>query len=419
MAKKKKNKNIKKHNLFTIIKDKIFHEDDIDNNFSMFEVVIIIIISILFGIIIGYIITCGKLSPANDKNLSEIVDVYDKLTSNYYDKVDKSKLSDAAIKGMVESLDDPYTNYMDVTTANEFNRTIDGSFVGIGVTVQYEEDGYYRVIEIMQDTPASKSDLRVDDILLRVDGMDIAEDETAFSSITNGKVGTKVILTVKRGEDQMDITLKRAVIELKIVHNSIFDYEGMKVGYVKIDSFSVNSYKQFERSMNRFDKNNIDVLVIDVRDNPGGNLARTREILSKFFDRKTVLYQIKTPKVTKKIKSLNSETKDYPIAVLINNGSASASEILASCFQENYDKAIIVGEKSYGKGTIQNSQSLSSGTSIKYTTEKWLTSKGKYLGDKGVKPDVEVAASAEYYENQTYSTDNQLQEALKKLKESK
>ena len=418
--KNKKKRKKKKSTIKKFIDRVVLHKEDDwnSNTFSMFEVIIIILISILFGVIIGYIITCSK-NPlyGSDKDLVEIVKIYENLTDDYYDNVDRSKLSDAAIKGMVEAVEDPYTNYMDSDVADEFNETVKGSFVGIGVTVTYDE-GYYQVIDIMKNTPASKSDLKIDDIIMRVDDKDIKEDEQAFRSIRKGKVGTKVKLTVKRNDEMKDITLKRALIEIESVHNHIFDYEDLSIGYVKIDTFASNSYKQFKKAIDRFDKKKVDALVIDVRDNPGGQLDQTREILSTFFPRRTVLYQIQAKNTTKKIYSSNSITKKYPVAVLINGASASAAEVLASCFKENYKDVVIVGEKSYGKGTVQKSQTLNSGNSIKYTTEKWLTSKGKWLGDKGVIPDITVAAPEEYYENAIYENDTQLKEALKSLKES-
>ncbi|MBQ6497813.1 MAG: S41 family peptidase [Bacilli bacterium] len=417
---KKKNKKTKKKNMFSVIENKIFHkEEEEDTTFSLFEVIIIILISILFGIVIGYIVTCSKTSIIiKDKNLAEIVNVYNNLTNNYYDKVNKDKLSDGAIKGMVESLDDPFTNYMENETAKEFDRAVKGSFIGIGVTVSYQEDGYYKIIEIIDNTPASKAGLKEDDILIKVNDIDIVKEPKMFESIAKGKVGSKVKLTVKRRNKEKEFNLKRAVVEIQSVHNKIIDYEGLNVGYLKIDVFAANSYKQFKTSMKRFDKNNIDALVIDVRDNPGGHLNQTREILSTFFPKKTVLYQVETKKGSKKIYSMNNSSKNYPVIVLINSASASASEILASCFKENYKNATIVGTSSYGKGTVQKSQSLNDGSSIKYTTEKWLTSKGKWIGDKGIKPDVFVEETKDYCENPNYDNDTQLQEGLKKLKES-
>ena len=420
--KKKKKRNNKKVNIIQDLKNRFLKKEEDDwnsNSFSMFEVIIIILISILFGVIIGYIITCGKTSLyVKDKNMYEIADVYNSLTTEYYGKVDKDKLSDAAIKGMVESIDDPFTNYMDEDISDEFNKAVNGSFVGIGVTVTYEE-GYYRIIEIMKNSPALESGMEVNDLIIRVDDKDISSDEKAFSSISNGKVGSSVKITIKRGEEEKDFVLKRSVIEMEVVHNNVFDYEGLTIGYARIDSFSSNSAKQFKNAIHRFDRKKIDALVIDVRDNPGGHLDKTREILSHFFDKKTVLFQIENKNGTRKVKSLNNETKDYPIAVLINSGSCSASEILASTIDELYPNSFTVGTTTYGKGTVQKSQSLNSGNSIEYTTQKWLTAKGEWLGNKGVKPTYEVEETEEYCNNPVYENDEQLQVALQKIKESK
>ena len=158
-------------------------------------------------------------------------------------------------------------------------------------------------------------------------------------------------------------------------------------------------------------------MILDVRDNPGGHLLQTKQILSMFFSKKTVLFQIESKQKKQKVKSLSDEVRDYPVAVLINSSSASASEVVASCFQDNYKDALIVGITSYGKGTVQQSQSLKNGTSIKYTTQKWLTSKGKWLNNTGVTPDVEVQLSESYYQNPVHEEDNQLQEAIQRIVE--
>ena len=233
-----------------------------------------------------------------------------------------------------------------------------------------------------------------------------------------GEEGTKVKITVKRGEEEKEITVKRGKIELQSVTRSFFIYEDQNIGYIKIDNFAANTYDQFLKALKKLEKKNIDSLVIDVRDNPGGHLLQTKQILSLFFSKKTVLYQVETKDATTKVYSDSSDNRTYPIAVLINGGSASASEILASCFQENYKNATIIGTTSYGKGTVQKSQSLSNGTSIKYTTEKWLTSKGKWLDEVGVTPDVVVEQADSYYEEANYDNDAQLQEAFKHMKES-
>lgn len=387
------------------------------SSFNILEVIVIIFVSIIFGIIVGYIITYTRNS--SDEDLSEIITTYNDIVDDYYDKVDKKKLSDAAIKGMIDSLEDPHSIFMDSDTATDFNETVDGSFVGIGVTVKFEDE-YNTVIAVEKDGPAYKAGINVDDIILAVDDVDVKGifgDELA--KLIRGEAKSKVNILIKRGEEEKKFTVKRDIIEIKSVTGKYFDYNEKNVGYIDISSFASNTAVQFSKELKRLEKKEIEVLVIDVRGNPGGHLSQVREILSNFFDKKTILYQIQSKNSKKKIYSLSNEKRTYPVSILINGTSASASEILASAFQDNYEKAIVVGEKSYGKGSVQKSKSLSSGTSIKYTTQKWLTSKGKSINKKGVKPDLEVKQSDDYYNTPNFNTDNQLQEALKRLVEIK
>lgn len=402
------------------IKD-IIVDDDVDNkaSFSLLEVIVIILISILFGILIGYMITYSKgISTENSKSkVSEIVSTYHNIVNRYYKKVDQDKLADAAIKGMIDSLDDPYSSFMDESEAMEFDETTNGSFVGIGVVVQYVEDRN-QIIEVYKDGPAEKAGLKVDDVILEVDGNSVigvaGED---LVSLIRGEKGTSVVLKIQRGDQEKEFEIKRDTIELTVVSGDVISYNNQKIGYLKVSSFAANSYTQFEKELSKLKKEEVDSLIIDVRDNLGGHLLQTKQILSMFFPKKTVLYQIQSKKKTRKITSDAKSVYVYPIVVLINGGSASASEIFASCFQENYSDAIIVGTTSYGKGTVQKTQNLKDGNSIKYTTEQWLTSKGKSIEGVGVVPDVEVSRTMEYYDNPSYDTDEPLQEALRQLSE--
>lgn len=384
--------------------------------FSILEVLIFILISIVFGVWIGYIITYHR-NPL-DKNVSKIVSTYHNIIDDYYDKVDGNKLADAAVRGMIDSLNDPYSSYMDESSTDSFQDKINGSFVGIGVTVVYEGD-YHRVIDVLVNGPAEKAGIKKDDVIIKVNGKSVKNvvgDD--FTKLIRGKKNEKVEITIKRGEKEIDLTLKRDIIMIDSVSNDVFDFDDKKIGYIKIDSFAANTASQFSKSLNNLEKKNISGLVIDVRDNHGGYLLQVQEILSMFFPKKTLLYQIESKNVKKSIKSLSKDSRSYPIAVLINGESASASEVLASCFQEKYNKSVIVGIKSYGKGTVQKPRYLSNGTSIKYTTQKWLTAKGKNLDGKGVIPDVLIEQSEEYYTNPSYDTDIQLQKALEQVKES-
>ena len=417
--KKPKNRN-KKQSIKNIINNNIkdFEIDlDSDSKFSIFEIIIIIFISIIFGIIIGYIITYTKgNNTQNDDNLNEIISTYNTLKNNYYKNIDDDKLSNAAIRGMISSLDDPYSNYMDEDSTTTFNESIDGFYVGIGVSVSFEDEKCI-IIDVNDNGPAAKAGLKVNDIIISVDNNEINKDNMyQITDLIRGDVDTKVKIKVLRGSKEKTYTVTRKEINIESVVSKYYEVENDKVGYIRIMNFASNTYSQFKYNLSKLEKKNINKLVIDVRSNPGGHLAQTNKILSMFFNKKTILYKIKNNSGITNVYSSSRESRSYPVAIIINGGSASASEILASCFKDNYDNSIIVGTNSYGKGSIQKSQNFSSGISIKYTTEQWLTSKGKSIEGKGIKPDFEVQLNDEYHNKPTFNNDNQLQLAISKLK---
>ena len=420
---KNKTKKKKKNSFFKNIKKTLSKEIKSKDlaSFTIFEVVLIVFISLLFGVIVGYFINYSRNDTTKDSNLNEIVSTYNSIVNNYYGIINKSKLSDAAIKGMVESLDDPYSSYMEGSVAEEFNETIEGSFTGIGVVIQTKADEEYTtIIEVYEDSPAKKAGLLVGDKIIKVDGTDVkGKTGTEIAQLVRGKKNTKVNIAVMRDDIEKSFDVKRDVVDLISVTDKIIEYEGKNIGYIRIDTFAANTYSQFYKSLKALENKKIDSLIIDVRSNPGGHLQQTKQILSLFFNSKTVLYQIKYKDHTEKVYSYSNESRKYPVAVLIDSASASASEILASCFKENYKKVYIIGNTTYGKGTVQNTKTLSNGTTIKYTTETWLTSKGKFINDVGVAPTIEVSLTEEYVNNPGDDTDDQLKTALEKLKESK
>lgn len=413
-TKKKSDKKLKMENFFNILNFDLEN----DSKFSIFEVVIIIFISIVFGIIVGYVLTYTRSplgSVKSNSKLSEIISTYNSIKDNYYKEIDDDTLVNAAVSGMIGSLDDKYSNYMDSSTTDSFNESVEGSFVGIGITIMY--DGEYNKIIAVDDKGPSNKILKVDDLIVEVSGKDVrgiyGDD---LKKLIRGKVGTTIKIKVLRNNKNLTFSIKRTNIEIKTVKSNYFDVESKKIGYLDVDVISSNTYKQFNKNLKRLENKNIDSLIIDLRDNPGGHLSQTKEILSMFFNKKTVLYQLKDKDTKKKIYSSSNETRSYPIVILVNDGSASASEIITSCFMENYNNIKVVGTTTYGKGTVQQSHQLSTGTSIKYTVQEWLTSKGKSINEKGIKPDEELLMNSEYYSNPTYNTDNQLQKAIEILK---
>ena len=413
-SKKKSDKKLKMENFFNILNFDL----DNDSKFSIFEVVIIIFISIVFGMIVGYVLTYTRSplgSVKSNSKLSEIISTYNSIKDNYYKEIDEDTLVNAAVSGMIGSLDDNYSNYMDSSTTDSFNESVEGSFVGIGITIMY--DGEYNKIIAVDDKGPSNKILKVDDLIVKVSGKDVrgiyGDD---LKKLIRGKVGTAVKIKVLRNNKYLTFSIKRTNIEIETVKSNYFDVESKRIGYLDVDVISSNTYKQFNKNLKRLENKNIDSLIIDLIDNPGGHLSQTKEILSMFFNKKTVLYQLKDKDTKKKIYSSSNETRSYPIVILVNDGSASASEIITSCFMKNYNNIKVVGTTTYGKGTVQQSHQLSTGTSIKYTVQEWLTSNGKNINEKGIKPDEELLMNSEYYSNPTYNTDNQLQKAIEILK---
>jgi len=413
----------KTQELFTKLEDSIFEEVEDDNKgqkfyFSVFEVVCFVLVGILFGVIIGYVISYTRTNH-NDFYLKEITSTYNNIVDNYYDKIDKEKVMNGAIEGMVQSLNDPYSTYMDEYTTDSFNQKVDGSYVGIGVVVSYEGE-YSKVIEVNEDGPAAKAGVQLDDIIYKIDGTDTKGlYGKKLTDLIRGKAGSNINLVVKRGDEEVELNFKREKIEIISVTSNIIEDDSAKIGYLKIDIFSALTYKQFEKSLKKLESDGIDSLIIDVRDNPGGHLDQVSKILSLFFNKKTVLYQVQTNKKTTKVYSSSNTTRKYEVMVLTNGNTSSAAEVLAACFKENYKKGYVIGLKTYGKGTVQKSQTLSSGTSFKYTTEKWLTPKGNWINREGLRPDIVVEPSSDYVDNPIFENDNQLQVAVNKIKESK
>lgn len=381
----------RKNNFFSKMKKRfknLFHLED-KSLFNIPEIVVVIVISTLFGTIVGCILTYGRGIAAglDNKYVKELINTYDTIVENYYGNISEADLLNAAVDGMVDVLGDQYSYYMNKSETSDFNQTLDGSYVGIGATIQFSETGN-KVIELFENSPAEKAGLKVGDIIIGVNGVGVSGySASELSNLLVGDNGTTVELKVKRGEEVKDFSFMRGIVTIPSVSSKVIED---KIGYIDIDNFAANTYYQFKDHLTKLEKNKIDGLIIDVRDNTGGHLTQVNKILSMFFDKKTLLYQIETKNGVENIYATGKDERKYDVVVLINYSSASASEILASAFQDNYKNATVVGTKSYGKGTIQSAIRLSTGASLKYTSQKWLTSKGAWLDNKGVVPDVEV-----------------------------
>lgn len=406
-------------------KEEIMEDENIDTTkeivtikkegFSYPEMVIIMIIAVLFGFLIGNVVSFTKKETTNSSvpsELKEFVDTYNDIVNNYYDKVNKEELIDAGIKGMINYLDDPYATYFDGTSSTNFNQTLEGNYEGVGIEVTLDNNKV-KITKVFADTPAKKAGIKVGDYITKVNGESVEGKSLSdvVSLIKNAK-NKEVEITITRDDQEKTMKVTRTTVDMPYTSSKVYEENGKKIGYLKIEMFSNNITKQVKKELESLKKKNIDKLVIDVRDNPGGYLTQVTEILSLFMTKKDVIYQLQTKNNKEKVYSTSSRaTYSYPVVVLINENSASASEILASAFKETYN-AEIVGVNSYGKGTVQKTGDLNNGDTIKYTVQKWLTPKGNWINEKGVTPTKEVKLELKENETLTEDNDNQLKAAI-------
>ena len=389
------------------------------SGFNFSEVIIIMIIAIMFGFLLGNIVNFVVFNDksSNGNELDELVTTYNNIIDNYYEDVDKEELIDAGIQGMINYLDDPYATYFSGDASQNFNEELEGTYEGIGVEVMLK-DGIISVGNVFDGSPASKVGVKIGDVITKVNDTDVTgKSLTEVVNMISGSDTKSSKLTVTRDGEELSFELSKETIETPIVDSEIYENNNKKIGYIKIDIFNSNSYKQFNDALKKLEKKNIEGLVIDVRDNPGGYLSEVKSILSLFLNKKQVLYQLQTKTETEKVYGTKkSIDRDYPVSVIINDESASASEILASAFKESYGSHV-VGINSYGKGTVQSASDLNSGDTIKYTVQKWLTPDGNWVNDIGVVPTDRVETVLKDGETLNYDNDTMLQTAISVVSE--
>lgn len=386
--------------------------------FNTIEVVLIAILALAFGGVVGVVLayTAKPLSIITNtdspSDIQEVEKIYDNLLSKYYGEIDKQTLSDAAIKGMIEALNDPYSTYIDAENTDDFDEQIYGYYVGIGTEITLNDENQFEVTNIFENTPATDANIELHDIVVKVNNEDVSGKTVSdIGKLIQGEIGTNVTLTLQRGEEEFDVTITRDRIDLISVTSQIFEKDDKRIGYIKITNFASNTFNQFQTALNELEENDIESLIIDVRDNLGGQLEVATQIASLFLTKDKVVYQLNTNGIIQPIYSTGPGSFQKPITVLINGATASASEVLAIALQESAD-ATVIGTTSYGKGTIQESYKLSTGATIKFTVQEWLSPNGNTVNEVGVKPDIEVSETENPGETDTLETDTVLQTAI-------
>ncbi|AST06174.1 peptidase S41 [Anoxybacillus flavithermus] len=336
--------------------------------------------------------------PSNEE-LQKIEQAYSMIKQKYVQNVDEKQLIDGAIQGMIATLKDPYSVYMDKETAERFNESLDSSFEGIGAEVSMV-DGKVTIVAPFKGSPAEKAGLRPNDQIMKVNGESL-EGLDLYEAVLKirGKKGTIARLEVIRPgvSGVLTIEVVRDEIPIETVYASMKEVNGKQIGYIEITSFAEKTAEDFKKKLADFEKKGIAGLIIDVRGNPGGYLQSVEDILQVLVPKDKPYVQIEERDGDKQQFFSNmTKKKEYPIAVLIDNGSASASEILAAALKEA-GGYMLVGEKTFGKGTVQQALPMDDGSHIKLTLYKWLTPNGNWIHQKGIEPDVKVKQPDFFY----------------------
>jgi carboxyl-terminal processing protease len=378
--------------------------------------------SILFFTIV--ILSFLNLNYSYSKSTNELYEkidlfseVLETIKQEYVDEIDQAEVMDSAINGVLQSLD-PYSAYMSPKSFEGMQTDTKGEFGGLGIEIGMES-GVVKVIAPIDDTPAAKAGIKAGDYIVRINNEQVqGKSLTEAVELMRGPVGTEINLTVRRRNEKkaLEFKIKRAVIEVKSVEAKIIGDE-KEIGYLRLKSFNENSDKQLLSYINNFEKNSkLNGYILDLRNNPGGLLTQAINITDFFLDDGEIV-STKGRKINETRRFFSrkgDEISGKPLIVIINQGSASASEIVSGALKD-HKRAIILGENTYGKGSVQSIIPLKNGGGIRLTISKYYLPSGKSISDVGVMPDIFVEEKGDDFRINS-DTDNQLDYAIKLLK---
>lgn len=339
--------------------------------------------SFLFGFGVGQ----GGTPEGTAADLSLLEEAERQIGIAAEELVDRSDLIQGAIRGMLEALNDPYAEYLDPATFVEFNEVLSGRFSGIGLVIEQVEDFQTRVVSVFPDTPAASAGIRPGDVLTAIDDDDVTElFLEQIAARIKGEEGTEVEITVRRGEEMLDFTVTRADIAIPSVEHELFARD---LGYIKILSFLSETPQDVRSAIEDLTNRGAEGFILDLRGNPGGSLDSGVEVTEAFLDGGIVV-SFQERGADEVIHRAEPGGTDLPLVVLVDERSASASEIVAGALQDR-GRAVLVGVSTFGKGSIQRVIPLSDGSAIKLTIASYRLPSGVFLDEDGVEPDVHVA----------------------------
>ena len=380
------------------------------------KAVIISIIVVFSAIVIGAmtlvamsLIKNTKTSNGEDisKYMTRIEDAIKMVKSKYIDDIDTEKLVDGAVAGIAEATGDPYTRYMDEEEYSQMLNSGTETYGGLGIHITYDtkSEGII-ILGIMPDAPALDADLKIGDVILSVDGT-VVSQKSFYECVDKlkGEAGSEVKLIIKRDNDTLEKNVKREEIIPNNVESDIMDGN---IGYIRIWSFDNNVYKQFKTEYEKLKSKNITGLVFDVRNNPGGLVSDTVSILKEMLPKCDIVKLVYKDESERVYKCDGKNQINIPVAVLVNSGSASASEILASAIKDS-NTGVLIGTKTYGKGIVQEVQQLDGKGALSITVAKYYTASGVEIHKNGIEPNITVELPEEYQKSSSVPRDKDTQ----------
>lgn len=408
-------------------KNKIFNyfKYNEKHKIGQIETIFLLVLTFLCSFLLGFYFHDKFKSDKTvllDSHLNKFIDNYNYIVDNYYQDVDKNVLIDDAIEGMMKALDDPYSVYLDNSKNSNVNISLNGVYRGLGLAITKDnENNYIKVVGVIKDSQAEKSGIIEGDIIKRIDNNDTSSlSITDFSSLIIKSKEDEFTLLINRDGTEQIISIEKGSVVIDSVISDVIKLENLSVGYIYISVFASNTASQFLNELKKLEKSNIDYLIIDVRNNTGGHLTTVEKILKCFLTNKQIIYQLQKNNKTTKIYGNAKSNKKYPIILMGNESSASASELLISALKENLNCKFF-GKKTYGKGTVQEMITLDSNNKYKITTKRWLTPRGNWVNDtEGISPDYIIDTESYYYDDNDINKDSQLNSAIQYiLKEKK